>query len=515
MVNLLRQLAARLAAAGTAALRGWNQFWFRPADPTGLGVMRIGCGLVALYIHLSYGAYLQEFCGKHAWLDLDGATMMRRETPNVPPQADFEGSESSQEQQEKMERQAEALGPPVDPAEQAFVVEYRKRWGVDPRQSVGLGYPAWSIWYYVTNPSWMAVVQVAIVAIFVLFTFGFATRVTSVLAWLAAMSYIQRSPTSLFGQDTILSILLFYLMIGPSGAALSLDRLIARYWTTYRALRKRQPIPPLAAPAPSVSANFTLRLAQVHFCIIYLASGMSKMQGAAWWDGTAIWQTMANYEFALPKFAIYTNLLRFLTEHRWLLEIGMTGGALFTLVEEIGFTFLVWNRHFRWPFIIGSLLLHVGIATMMGLTCFSLLMMTLVLCFVPAATWHWLLGLLGRNTSRLRLEADSRGRARAVACVRACDPWNQVAAVEPAGSNGRLELRNEQGEVLTGYPLAERLVRTLRLLQPLAVVTWIPGVSLLGRKLFPGTFGTGGGTGRPHTDAGVSPRRRRGAEVRA
>ena len=40
-------------------------------------------------------------------------------------------------------------------------------------------------------------------------------------------------------------------------------------------------------------------------------------------------------------------------------------------------------------------------------------------------------------------------------------------------------------EVLTGYDLFERVVRTLRLLWPLALLTWIPGVSILGRAAFP------------------------------
>ena len=46
---------------------------------------------------------------------------------------------------------------------------------------------------------------------------------------------------------------------------------------------------------------------QVHFCIIYLASGASKLQGPAWWNGTALWQTIANYEFAGPRSGVVTD----------------------------------------------------------------------------------------------------------------------------------------------------------------------------------------------------------------
>ena len=52
--------------------------------------------------------------------------------------------------------------------------------------------------------------------------------VTSVLTWIAAVGYIHRTQQILFGMDTMMNILLIYLMIGNSGAALSVDRLVAR-----------------------------------------------------------------------------------------------------------------------------------------------------------------------------------------------------------------------------------------------------------------------------------------------
>src|SRR5208283_3726866 len=103
-----------------------------------------------------------------------------------------------------------------------------------------------------------------------LFTIGFCTRITAVLTWLAVISYIQRAGTTLFGQDTMMNIALVYLMIAPCGAALSVDRLISRHW---RRAGARQPNPAVESeapghdrPAPRVSANFAIRLAQINFC---------------------------------------------------------------------------------------------------------------------------------------------------------------------------------------------------------------------------------------------------------
>jgi len=39
--------------------------------------------------------------------------------------------------------------------------------------------------------------------------------------------------------------------------------------------------------------------------------------------------------------------------------------------------------------IVGSVMLHVGIGLIMGLTTFSLAMLSMVLCFIPGVTIRW------------------------------------------------------------------------------------------------------------------------------
>ena len=51
-----------------------------------------------------------------------------------------------------------------------------------------------------------------ILVIMVMFTLGLFTRITSVLTWMAAVSFIHRNPQVLFGQDTMMNILLIYLI---------------------------------------------------------------------------------------------------------------------------------------------------------------------------------------------------------------------------------------------------------------------------------------------------------------
>jgi hypothetical protein len=107
---------------------------------------------------------------------------------------------------------------------------------------------------------------------------------------------------------------------------------------------------------------------------------------------------------------LYAETLHFLAQHRWLWEVATTGLSYFTLIFEIGFAFLIWNRTLRGPIITAAACLHLGIALCMGLVTFSLMMMVLVLSFVPAEAIHGLLRRLvpaAETTPQVRLEMKS------------------------------------------------------------------------------------------------------------
>jgi hypothetical protein len=501
----------------------WNRFWFRPADPTLLGLIRICVGLVTLYVHAAYTVDLYEFLGPDAWEDAAMAAEFRNDLPwQKHPFNDWDARlpyEPPGGTPDEMRAQAEYMHkfvPPPDQLRDRKPLDGAGRetvYGPNPRQ-VFRGYSAWSIWFHVTDPTWMMVIHVFILVSILLFAIGFCTRVTSVLTWLGALCYLQRSQITLFGQDTMMNILLLYLMIGPSGAALSVDRLIRRYWLTWRALRAHRPVPVIGPPPPMVSANLALRLIQVNLLWIYFMAGMSKLQGRSWWSGTATWLTWMNWEFSPLWFAPFREFLGFLSEYRPLWETCLAGSVVFTFFVELAFPFLVWWPRMRGIMMASAFVMHLGIGFTMALWTFSLMMMCMVLAFLPQQTVHRLIDwfFAGPDGLRLRFSGRDRGQARTASVVHAFDVWNQVelhevspprpprAAAGPAGGSTavqaatltrtkpaataaieRLELTTADGERLTGYPLVQRVVRSLRLLWPMALLTWIPGVPALGR----------------------------------
>ena len=391
-------------SGGNAILKmaeSWNAFWFKPADPTMLGLMRICCGLLVVYVHLAYSFDLQTFFGRDAWIDSTMAKRFRQEAPTIPVATNWHD-----------------IGPVINPNDLAERLssmtaaerEYYAFWTVDPAKLPAKGKWTWSIWNHVTDPTAMWIVHFSIVAVMLAFALGLCTRVTSVLTWVGMMSYIQRAPNALFGMDTIMVLLVFYLMIGPSGAALSLDRLIKRYWVVTRARRRGEAMPPPSAPSPSISANLALRLLQVHMAIVYGASGVSKLLGGVWWEGTATWLTMANFEFSPLRNSFYMAALEFICAYRWRWGAVVNILTYGTLAFEVGFPFLIWNKRLRPLLIIAAVGFHMGIAICMGLVTFSMMMLIGVLSYVPAE-------LVVRTFSKLRgrNEGSSGFTARRIA----------------------------------------------------------------------------------------------------
>jgi hypothetical protein len=344
--------------------RAWDRFWFRPSDPTTIGLIRLCTGLVVVYVHLMYTFDLLSYVGKDAWLDTGGpgtaAHYLRYDLRFIAQPSGWES--------------------PADPS----------------TLEVGRGHFFWSVYFHVQDPFWVYAVHFAILGVMCLFAIGLWTRVTSALAWIGAMCYLQRAPTLLFGMDTMMNLLLIYLMIGPSGAALSVDDWLRRRRDRAAGLGDR-PSPPLA------TATLATRLLQINFCIIYMAAGTSKLLGGSWWNGTALWGTVANSYFAPLEKAWYAAAIHFLAEHRLLWEVAMSAGCLYTLALEIGFPFLVWLPRWRWWMVSGSVLLHTGIGLCMGLVSFGLYMLCMVMSFFPPEAVR---DMLGRTAAAWRRSAE-------------------------------------------------------------------------------------------------------------
>jgi hypothetical protein len=244
----------------SAAGRAWHRFFFTPADPTPLGVIRIAVGLLALWNFLNIGIDLHNLLGRDGW---------------VSPEA---------------------------------LRHFWREWKT--------GTTVWTFWLWVPDrfltPTWAMCMLVI-----VLFTLGVWSRATAVLTWVIMVSAIRRIPVIYFGFDETLLTWVMYLAVSfASGQALSVDRLLER--------RRRSAANSATPPPPTVSANLGLRLIQLHLCLIYGAAGLAKLQGPAWWTGKAALVILISPEFRvrdLVWLAAYPRFLNLLTHATVAFEI--------------------------------------------------------------------------------------------------------------------------------------------------------------------------------------------------
>src|SRR5687767_5011638 len=118
------------------AARAWDRFWFTPALPHTLALIRICGGAMLLYTHAVWSLNLVEFLGRDSWLNSDTVALMNA--------------------------------------------------GAD-----GNNY-AWSYLYFVDSPAMLWTLHIAGLIVFAMLTIGLFTRTSAVLAWIVTLSYCHR-----------------------------------------------------------------------------------------------------------------------------------------------------------------------------------------------------------------------------------------------------------------------------------------------------------------------------------
>jgi hypothetical protein len=368
--GFLSRLGTLAGAAVAPVAAGWSSFWFRPADPLPLGVIRVGAGVVLLGMLLATTPLLPALYGPDAWVDRETADTLRKESPSTPPHDEWDPPPGEPDRRRPAEYHAEwAKGPGAE--------AYVRRWGILPQFVFARGTARFSPFFHIRTIEGAYAFHAVSVLVAVLFTLGLGGRVVCVLAWAVALCYIHRVHPAMSTADTALALLLLYLALGPSTARLSLDR--------------RLGLPP--GTAPSEGANLALRLMQVHFAAICLASGLSKLQGAVWWNGTAVWQILGNV--GVPRPELYWSALRILAHNHLVLEAFQAGVTLFTLGVEVGLPFLVWRPAWRPVCVTAAVLFYTAAALATGQAAFGALMILLAGSFIPAAALRRLLPASG------------------------------------------------------------------------------------------------------------------------
>jgi hypothetical protein len=362
---VIRNNRSPLAGAGAAELpadvparclfSAWTGFWFTPISPVGLHWIRLLSGLVFLCWLLPFAGHQSELFSLDGLFDLQAY----REAAGFPPP-----------------------GPPVP---------------------IG-----WSLLYLCgDNAVLLHAVYWGAVATFLLFTLGVATRVTSVLTWVFVISFVA-NPATHFDADFLLVIMAFYLMIGYlllgqfSGEPTPLGRLLGTRETFVSPWKSEQPV--------SYAANLTVRLFQVHFAVIMVTSGLSKLQIGDWWSGVAFWYWL------YPPYSMSAERLGAVAPNAEVLLFGLTLAQYLTLAWLIAFPAFAWRPRCRWLVLSGGVLAWLGSIFIFGQPLFGPVYLIGCLSFLSAGQWQaitdWTRGLVKGWTGGVKVQSPRKVSVR-------------------------------------------------------------------------------------------------------
>ncbi len=295
----------------TAALAGWNRFWFEPVSTAPLAVFRIVFGVILFFWTLSLLPELSPFFTKS---------------------------------------------------------------GIFPEQP-HYGNGAWGLLGTFPSKTAVVILWVALLLASIALVLGFLAQLAAAVAFIALLSFERRNPYVFNSGDGLIRLLAFYLIFAPSGAALSIRRL----------LRDRGK--PWTFPARSA---WPMRLLQLQFSAVYLFAVWSKVRGTTWNNGTAVSIALRITDigrFPVPTFVTHSLLISNLLSYG-------------TLVIELSLAILVWNRMLRPWVLLAGLSLHLGIEYAVRVGFFGLSILSMYLLWVPPERMEALLLALQRRLSR-------------------------------------------------------------------------------------------------------------------
>ncbi len=303
---MIRRVTEYVSRLAEELGQGWNQFWFTPSDPATLSTIRLFTGLLVVYLHATLSFDLIAFFGP------DGLLPALEIAP-------LEG--------------------------QTF-----------------------SYLNFLSTPGELWAAHLIGLAVLILFTVGFWTRLTSILALIVFLSDVNRAPMITSLTEPIAAAVMLYLCLAPCGRRYSIDAWLAR--------RSRPAAVPQDPPSDlSTMATIATRLIQVHLALLVAMMGFSKLGGEVWWVGTGMWWLVSRPESRLVDFV-------------WLYKNPMLIDAWTHLVVlfELSFGLLIWIPVARPLLLAVGVFVWASIALVTGDLPFAMMMCVASLAFIsPAA----------------------------------------------------------------------------------------------------------------------------------
>lgn len=221
--------------------------------------------------------------------------------------------------------------------------------------------------WYPTTASMALAMNIGLLVALAFLIVGVLPRLAALVGFLLHIALIQRNYSIAYGADFINTFMFFALIFMRSDRRFSLTS----WWRSRRGLRAVEPV----GSIQQLLSSAFYRVMQLQLCLIYAYTGLEKMKGAPWWDGSAIWAVVGNTQIMFVDLSIIGKF-----------PLLLAAATFMTLFFEIYFAIIVWTPMRKWIILLGCMM-HIGIALSIGLFYFSIGMMSVYILF---AKTEWL-----------------------------------------------------------------------------------------------------------------------------
>jgi hypothetical protein len=254
--------------------------------------------------------------------------------------------------------------------------------GIFPRRQLLAFYPERLSLLNLVGEWWqVAVIWAFSCIVAVALTIGWRTKLACFLAFVLIVAFQWRNPLILDGSDLVFRFVPLWLMFTNAGGLWSID-----------ALR-------LPQGAAGRGWALPVRILELQVAWIYLATGIEKVAGALWVDGTAAYYAL-QLEHTFGRWWARPIALQPL-----LVKMISWG----TIVVELGFLPFAMIPS-RWTRLIAAVAaggLHFGILTMMNVGNFPVIMLSTLILFLPPT---WIRAFVGRMHGALQRRSPRAAR---------------------------------------------------------------------------------------------------------
>lgn len=238
------------------------------------------------------------------------------------------------------------------------------------------GWPFTAVFSAEDSPAVFTLKYLGLFVVAVLFTVGWRTRVVTPILLLLLASMMRLNPLASDAGDNLIRIVLLFMCFAD----------VSHRWSVDAVRRRRSSRGGRWAGRPAwlgvVLHNVALLGIAFQVFVVYVVSGLSKVQGSMWQEGVGLY-----YPLRMSQYASWPAL----NELIYAVPLVVTVGSYLTVFVQVFFPLLLMRRGTRIVALVVVFGLHVGIAVTMALPWFSLAILAADAIFIRDVTYEALI----------------------------------------------------------------------------------------------------------------------------